>query len=248
MTAEKIQVILCPPSRAFGFPSDSEDYYPDSCVSNSMEFLDFAGIVVLVTASGALAPGPLFFANLSHGSRAGARSGLVFSVAHTCVEFTLVITLALGLVTVASEAAVRFWIGLAGGTALIVFGAVQVWISLVSKITDPKPSMTNSRSLFIMGLSFTGLNPFFIVWWLTAGAQLVVISLEFASLTGVFIMYVCHIWMDYLWLTVTAHLAKVGLSVVGLRMYRIVLAAFSFILIYFGLIFLSSSISSLPLL
>lgn len=225
-----------------GFPSDSEDYYPDAHVSSSMELLDFAGIVVLVTASGALAPGPLFFANLSHGSRVGARSGLLFSVAHTCVEFTLVITLALGLVTVASEAAVRVWIGVAGGVALVAFGVVQVWISLVSKITDPKPSVSNSRSLFIMGLSFTGLNPFFIVWWLTAGAQLVVISLEFASLAGVFIMYICHVWMDYLWLTVTAHLAKVGLSFAGLRVYRLVLAAFSLILIYFGLTFLSSAL------
>lgn len=231
-----------------GFPSDSEDYYSDFCVSNSMELLDLAGIVVLVTASGALAPGPLFFANLSHGSRAGAKSGLLFSIAHTCVEFTLVIALALGLVTVASEAAVRFWIGFAGGIALIVFGAAQIWISLVSKITEPKPSMIDSRNLFLIGLSFTCLNPFFIVWWLTAGAQLIVISLEFASLAGVFIMYICHVWMDYVWLTATAHFAKVGLSVVGFKMYRLALAAFSLILIYFGLTFLSSSMSTLSLL
>ncbi len=228
--------------KQIGFLSDSEDYYPDAHVSSSMELLEFAGIVVLVTASGAMAPGPLFFANLSHGSRVGARSGLLFSVAHTCVEFTLVFMLALGLVTVASQAAVRVWIGVAGGVALVAFGVVQVWISLVSKITDPKPSVSNSRSLFIMGLSFTGLNPFFIVWWLTAGAQLVVISLDFASLAGVFIMYVCHVWMDYLWLTVTAHLAKVGLSFAGRRVYSLVLAAFSLILIYFGLTFLSSAL------
>ncbi|MCW3980452.1 MAG: LysE family translocator [Candidatus Bathyarchaeota archaeon] len=130
----------------------------------------------------------------------------------------------------------------------IAFGTAQIWISLVSKITEPKPSMTDSRNLFLIGLSFTGLNPFFIVWWLTAGAQLIVISLEFASLAGVFIMYICHVWMDYIWLTATAHFAKVGLSVVGFKIYRLALVAFSLILIYFGLTFLSSSMSTLSLL
>ncbi|MCW4052540.1 MAG: LysE family transporter, partial [Candidatus Bathyarchaeota archaeon] len=89
------------------------------------------------------------------------------------------------------------------------------------------------------------LNPFFIVWWLTAGAQLVVISLEFASLAGVVIMYICHVWMDYLWLTTTAHFAKAGLSIVQLKPYRLILAAFSLILIYFGLTFLINAVNSL---
>jgi len=93
-----------------------------------------------------------------------------------------------------------------------------------------------------MGLAFTGLNPFFIIWWLTAGAQLVIISLEFASLAGVLLMYVCHVWIDYVWLTATAHLAKRGMKVVGIKWYRVLMAFFGAVLIYFGLAFLASSI------
>jgi len=208
-----------------------------------MQVLDFVVTVVFVTASGALAPGPLFFANLSQGAKSGTKTGLVFSLAHTFVEFTLVMLLALGLLSLASESTVKLVIGAVGGIVLIAFGALQIYSSLRSRFGKPKNDKVAPRNLFLLGLAFTGLNPFFIVWWLTAGAQLIIISLEFASLAGVVFMYLCHVWMDYVWLTATAHLAKIGTDVVGFRWYRIVMAVFGVILIYFGLTFLLGSLT-----
>jgi threonine/homoserine/homoserine lactone efflux protein len=77
-----------------------------------MDVLSFVATVVLVTASGALAPGPLFFVTLSHGARSGAKSGIIFSAAHTLVEFALVLLLAGGLLAVANQPAVRFVVGM----------------------------------------------------------------------------------------------------------------------------------------
>jgi threonine/homoserine/homoserine lactone efflux protein len=207
-----------------------------------MGIFSFVTTIILVTGSGALAPGPLFFKNLSEGARSGARSGLVFSLAHTVVEFTLVMLLALGLLVFTQDSAIKSAIGLVGGIVLIAFGIMQIHSSLASKLTGPSQAKVTSGSLFLLGLALTGLNPFFIVWWLTAGAQLVMISLEFASFAGVLLMYACHVWMDYVWLTATAHFAKVGLNFAGLRWYRIVMAAFGTVLIYFGFNFLLSSI------
>ena len=85
----------------------------------------FIATVVVVTASGALAPGPLFFTNITHGAKSGARSGLIFSVGHTIVEFSLVMALALGLLTIAHELTIKLVIGIAGGTALLVFGVLH---------------------------------------------------------------------------------------------------------------------------
>jgi len=207
-----------------------------------VEILDFVVTVILVTASGALAPGPLFFANLTKGSKFGARGGIVFSVAHTLVEFTLVMLLAFGLLIITSEL-VKIIIGVIGGFVLVVFGVMEIYGSFRQKSKSLQGnSETSSKHLLVIGLAFTGLNPFFIIWWLTAGAQLIIISLKFASLAGVFFMYVCHVWMDYVWLTVTAHLAKKGMKVVGLKWYRISIAFFGAVLIYFGLTFLISSI------
>jgi len=70
-----------------------------------MELLNFIVTVVLVTASGALAPGPLFFATVSHGTRSGAKGGLAFSIGHTLVEFPLVLLLALVFREFATEIA-----------------------------------------------------------------------------------------------------------------------------------------------
>lgn len=203
---------------------------------------DFVATVILVTVSGALAPGPLFFANISKGVKLGARGGLIFAVAHTLVEFSLVMLLSFGLFVINSEL-VRRVIGIAGGIVLIGFGLTQVYSSL-----RPKPGRTgekgkaSSHRLLLLGLALTGLNPFFIVWWLTAGAQLIVIALEFASLAGVLFMYVCHVWMDYVWLAATAHLAKTGMKVVGLKWYRLLMGLFGIVLVYFGLSFLINSI------
>ncbi len=65
-----------------------------------MDPLKFAITVILLTASHTLAPGPLFFVTITH----GAKSGILFSIAHTIVEFTLVMLLALGRLNATNEA------------------------------------------------------------------------------------------------------------------------------------------------
>jgi len=211
--------------------------------SSLMDALNFVAYVILITASGALAPGPLFFVTISHGARSGAKSGLVFSIAHTLVEFALVMLLAFGLLTVANEPIVKLTVGFAGGIVLLVFGVMQIRGSLTSKFGETKSGGVATRNLLLIGLAFTGLNPFFIVWWLTVGASLILLSLEFASLAGVVFMYVCHVWMDYAWLTSVAHFSKMGTNVVGFKWYRFIMAVFGVVLIYFGLTFLVSSLS-----
>lgn len=126
-----------------------------------MDILAFAVTVVLVTASGALAPGPLFFATISHGAKHGAKSGLIFSIAHTIVEFSLIMLFALGLITIASEPIVKVIIGIVGGIVLIAFGTFQIRNTLFSKSDDTKSKKVSSHHLFVIGLAFTGLNPYF---------------------------------------------------------------------------------------
>jgi len=96
----------------------------------------------------------------------------------------------------------------------------------------------SSYGLFVIGLLFTGLNPYFILWWLTVGSNLILLALEFAALAGVVFMFLCHVWMDYVWLTSVAYFAKRGVNALGSRWYRALLGVFGAILIYFGVSFL----------
>ncbi|UCD96522.1 MAG: LysE family transporter [Candidatus Bathyarchaeota archaeon] len=207
-----------------------------------MDLVDFVGTVILITASGALAPGPLFFATISHGSRFGAKSGFLFSISHTIVEAAIVLLLALGLLSVANEPVVRLVVGVAGGGMLLFFGSKQVYDSVSSSFEERFAKPMNRRNLVFLGISLTGLNPFFLVWWLTAGAQLILLALEFGSMLGVLLMYVFHVWMDFVWLTSVAYFSEKGRSVIGLRPYRILLMVFGAFLIYFGFSFIVGSV------
>ena len=208
-----------------------------------MNPLNFAATVIILSASGALAPGPLFFVTVSHGIKSGTKSGILFSIAHSLVEFSLVMLLALGLLSVANVPAVRLAVGVAGGAALIVFGAMQIRGSFSYKPEETKTGQSATRNLFLIGLALTGLNPYFIVWWLTVGANLIFISLEFAGLAGVVFMFVCHVWVDYAWLILVSGFAKRSSKILRFKWYRILMTVFGLVLIYFGLTFLIDSLS-----
>lgn len=207
-----------------------------------MDILTFIATVVVVTASGALAPGPLFFTNITQGTKTGAKGGLAFSVGHTIFELTLVLILALTLQTLANEPLIKVVVGIIGGIALLVFGFIQIREALKSKFMTPGKSERRSRNPLLLGTLFTGLNPYFIIWWLTIGMTLIVTALNLASFAGVLIMYVSHVWMDYAWLIGWAYLAKKGTSLIGTQGYRITMIAFGGVLIFFGLYFLAPSL------
>ncbi len=207
-----------------------------------MNPLNFAVTVIILSISGALYPGPLFFVTVSHGIKSGTKSGIIFSIAHSLIEFTLVMLLALGLLSVANEPTAMLVVGVAGGVALIVFGAIQIRGSFSYKADEPKAGRGATRNLLLVGLALTGLNPYFIVWWLTIGANLIFIALEFASLAGVVFMYVCHVWVDYAWLILVAALAKRGAKILRFKWYRVLMAVFGLVLIYFGFSFLIDSL------
>jgi threonine/homoserine/homoserine lactone efflux protein len=208
-----------------------------------MDIPEFIVTVVIVTASGALAPGPLFFVNIAHGTKSGTKGGIAFSVGHTIAEFSLVLFLALGFLTLADKPVVKSFIGVVGGLFLIGFGVLQISQFLTSKSLRFGGISMPSRNPLVLGLFFTGLNPYFIIWWLTVGLKLISDSIMiFASLAGILFMYIAHVWMDYAWLTFTAYLAKKGTSLMGSRGYKRIMTIFGGILVYFGIKFLVKSV------
>lgn len=211
--------------------------------------LTFIVTVVVVTASGALAPGPLFFTNITQGTKSGAKGGLAFSVGHTIFELGLVIFLALTLQTVVNEAnkpVINLVVGVAGGIALFVFGFLQIRGALAPKSPAFGKEETKTRNPLLLGTIFTGLNPYFIIWWVFIGTPLIFEALSLASFAGVFVMYVSHVWMDYAWLIGTAYLAKKGTTLIGSKGYRIMMVAFGIVLVFFGFYFLLPPLLAVP--
>ncbi|HEX7034085.1 MAG TPA: LysE family transporter, partial [Nitrososphaera sp.] len=173
-----------------------------------MELLDFGVQVIAISASGVLAPGPLFFANVLYGTKQGTRAGLKVAYGHTVVELPLIMALAAGLFS--SSAAVQYagTIGLVGGIGILGFACLQIADVIRKKNAITAPVMASKKSPFVAGIAFSALNPFFLLWWLTAGLKLVADSYTaFGFALGTILLFGMHIWMDYAWLTSTAYLA-----------------------------------------
>jgi threonine/homoserine/homoserine lactone efflux protein len=199
---------------------------------------DFIVTVVVITASGALAPGPLTFAILMYGSKEGARSGFFVAIGHTLVELPLVLALAFGLLATIDQPFVKSSIGIVGGAGLIAFGTFQIY-KTVTRIPSEKTIQRKGlpASSLILGLALTGLNPYFILWWLTIGSALIIQALIFGAFLGVILMYISHVWMDYAFLTGLAHFARRGVKIFGSKYYRGSLIAFGIILVCYGITF-----------
>ena len=149
-----------------------------------MSPLEFAGEVILVSTSGVLSPGPLFFINIIYGSKQGITGGIKIAFGHTIVEFPLVIALSLGLFTFShifvNNENLKI-ISIIGGSAIIVFAFTQI-ISVIKGKDDKQNAyagINHKKGPILLGVIFSALNPFFLIWWLTVGLKLISDSIHF---------------------------------------------------------------------
>jgi threonine/homoserine/homoserine lactone efflux protein len=215
-----------------------------------MDLLGLGAQVVITSASGVISPGPLFFANLVYGSKQGIYSGIKMAHGHTIVELPLIIILASGLSTFSSITTsnlVSKLISLSGGIVILVFSAVQI-VAFVKKKNRERKSIyfntDNKKDPFIIGSILSALNPFFILWWLTAGLKLISDSLDlYGFAIGIVVVFSFHIWVDYSWLAVTAHLISRGTLIFRSKYYPILLLALNAALIYYGISFIVTGLN-----
>ena len=209
-----------------------------------MNLLDFGLEIIIVSASGVLAPGPLFFTNLLYGTRLGTHSGLKVAYGHTVVELPLIILLAAGLFSFEAAKKYSGTIGLIGGIAILAFAGLQIGSIIRKKGVDSACAIyvADDKGPFIAGVILTAMNPFFLLWWFTAGLKLIADSAMFGAISGLAILFALHIWMDYAWLGGTAYLASKGSKVLKSRYYPLLLVGLSAILVYYGLAFLMQAV------
>jgi threonine/homoserine/homoserine lactone efflux protein len=208
-----------------------------------MDVLDFGVEVIALSASGVLAPGPLFFANLVYGTRHDKWSGIKVAFGHTAVELPLIIILAAGLFTFDTAKKYASVLGLVGGIAILAFAGLQIAGILKEKRGYDMPTLAGSKGPIIMGVALSALNPFFILWWFTVGLKLIFDSAAFGVTIGVVILFALHIWMDYAWLASTAYLASKGAFALKSRYYSILFLGLTVVMIYYGVSFVSQAAS-----
>lgn len=201
--------------------------------------LELIWYVILVSASGALSPGPLTFSTVYVGVREGWKGGLKVAVGHTIVEAPLVALISLGLSAFVLGALLEKALLLLGGAFILYFSYLSIKDALRGgEFKDPKKALY--RSPIVVGIALSLFNPYFLIWWFTVGASLILNFVKQASLSGVPILFASHIWIDYAWLTLVATLGS--FTRINIKVYRAVLFALGLALVYLGLKFIISAL------
>mgnify|MGYP003322084592 FL=1 len=199
------------------------------------ELFGFLGLVIVISASGVMSPGPLFAANVMYGLREGKISGLKMAIGHTIVEFPLILCVGIGFFSIESIPEIRTIITVVGAVGLFGFAIIQIRAVMKKEFSI---EIKSKQGPLVAGVLLSALNPFFIIWWLTIGLVLISKSIENFGLIGIVILFLFHIWMDYVWLFTIAAFSSKARNYLSKRNFKIIIVGLSLILIYFGIDFL----------
>jgi len=200
--------------------------------------LEFALTVITISVSGVMSPGPLFTANVAYGIRGGWKTGIKMACGHTVVELPLVILLGIGAISFTAFPQFREYIAILGAISLFVFAGLQVRTTLGESSSGNLPK----HGPFFIGILFSALNPFFLIWWITIGFKLISDAILLYSFVGIGIMFGFHIWMDYTWLGAVGFLSSRGKKILSTKNYKVFMIALSGVLVYFGINFLVQAV------
>lgn len=197
--------------------------------------------IILVSISGVFSPGPLLFANLALSKYGGFWSGIKIAIGHTIIELPLIIFLSLPFTVFSPAIATGIIkiISFIAGIFLIAFGILYV-VRLIQANEVIRSSIESTRieNPYLAGIMFTGLNPFFIVWWTTIGVKLITDSISLLGQpTGIAFLFVVHIWMDYAWLGLSSYLASRGFNIIRSDYHRYITILLTVPLFYYGIKF-----------
>jgi threonine/homoserine/homoserine lactone efflux protein len=198
------------------------------------QIIEFGVTVILISASGVIFPGPLFAASLSFGLHGGVKAGIKMAIGHTLVELPLIILLGIGVFSLKVFPEFKIGLSVIGAITLFVFATIQIKTALQMK--ELKFLSINHGSL-LTGITLSALNPFFIIWWLSIGFKLISDAIIIWAFVGILVVFLFHIWMDFVWLGLVAFLSSKSLKILSNRNYKILMIGLSLALISFGISF-----------
>lgn len=221
--------------------SEIRDPFNGRDTDSSMTLLDIGLQIILVSVSGVLSPGPLFFANLVLSKNGGFWSGIKIAIGHTIVELPVIILYSIPLIIFSSQRvtfSIINFISFIGWISLIAFGILFV-LKTISKNNKHNYIIESSRieKPVIAGMLFTGINPFFFLWWISVGIKLISDSIALLGYPiGIAFLFLVHVWMDYAWLGLTSYFASIGISVLRSQYHKFVILILTIPFLFFTMV------------
>lgn len=200
----------------------------------------------LVGLSGAATPGPLLMVNIAHVARRGFWAAPQLVLGHSLLELAVVAVLALGLSPLLQAAPVAAAVALAGGVFLLWMAQDVVRnlgrLSLGAALGGPNPALVAGTAV-VAGVTASASNPYWLVWWATAGAGLTAQSLLLGA-AGLAAFYLGHISADVVWYCGVGALIASGRRLMNDTVYRGLLLACALFMGALGVLFLLTALAA----
>jgi len=204
-----------------------------------MALLMFLFSVVVISLSGVLMPGPVTAITVAKGSRQLGAGSLV-ALGHGVVEFPLIGLIYLGIGVLFQKTALKIVIGILGG-GVLVWMAIEMLINFRRARIEATERQLNP---FLGGILLSAGNPYFLVWWATVGAELVLRSVKFGMI-GVVSLAVVHWSCDLGWYQFLSLLSFQGGKFFGKKLQMAVFLVCGLAMLYFGFGFLIDALMTI---
>lgn len=199
--------------------------------------LSLALSAFIVGFSGAMAPGPLTAMCVAESARRGFRAGPLLTLGHAIAEIAIVIALALGLSSFFQHDIVSGLVASVGGLVLVWMGidlSRAAWQGRMRLKQDtgqatPVAALSDVRTGIVVSVS----NPYWVLWWATAGAAYVVAALAYGVL-GLAVVFIGHIMSDLSWNSLLSYAVSSGRGLISDRVYRTALIACGIFIVVMG--------------
>jgi len=193
-----------------------------------MSFLGFLLEAVLISLSGVMAPGPMTAVVVGKGSES-PHAGALVAVGHGIVEGPLMVAVFYGVGRLLDQDLVQAAIAVVGGAFLLLMS-----IGMFRGINGSEVRASQSgRSPVRVGVLLSLGNPYFLVWWATVGATLVMRSVQFGWL-GFLALALVHWLCDFVWSYSLSALSYKGGQFFGRGFQRGLFAVCGVLLIFFS--------------
>lgn len=194
----------------------------------------------LIGFSGALVPGPVLTVTIKEAATRGVRAGPLVVLGHGLAEIGITVALILGISVFLKDQRIKALVASAGGVFLIFMG-----ISMLHglKSLSEARGMVNSKEIrdpgkpILLGITTTLSNPYWLGWWGSIGATLLVASSSIGHL-GIVAFVSGHISSDLVWYTLVSYFVSLGLSYRNVLWYKITYLVCGIFLIMVGSLFM----------
>jgi len=209
---------------------------------NLIDLFSIFSTSFIIALSGAMMPGPLLTATISHSASRGMIAGPLLILGHGVLELALVTALISGLEPYVNNDLFFVIVGILGSLILIwmaygMFRAIPQ-LHLDWQVVDTQPK----NGMIIDGILLSLANPYWSIWWASIGLGYIFHAMRF-GIHGVVIFFVGHILADLAWYAGVSVAVSKGRSILNDRVYRQVIAGCATFLLVFAGYFLYSALN-----